>query len=76
MRLFSSIVSSFLPAQAGKGANRFRSPPPPGDSTFRSPSASIGFLLMAQLQFLATLSLVPSVGDSESLLSAFVDNLR
>lgn len=47
-----------------------------GDSTLRSPSATIGFLLMAQMQFLATLSLVPSVGNSESLLSAFVDNLR
>ncbi|CAM9165411.1 unnamed protein product, partial [Laminaria digitata] len=61
---------------AGKGADRFGSPPPIGESTFRSPSAAIGFLLMAQLQFLATLSLVPSVGDSESLLSAFVNNLR
>lgn len=73
---FSRVTSPLLLAQAGRGADRFGSPPPIGESTFRSPSAAIGFLLMAQLQFLATLSLVPSVGDSESLLSAFVDNLR
>lgn len=70
------MVSPILLAQAGKGGDRFGSPPPMGDSTLRSPSATIGFLLMAQMQFLATLSLVPSVGNSESLLSAFVDNLR
>lgn len=50
--------------------------PPPGQVTFRSPSATIGMLVMTQLQFLALLSLVPSIHDSTSFLAAFVDNLR
>lgn len=51
-------------------------PAPPGEVTFRSPSASIGMLVMSQLQFLALLSLVPSVHDSTSYLASFVENLR
>ena len=66
--------------QAGHGtaglAGAGQSAPPPGDATYRSPSASIGFLLMTQLQFLALLSLVPSIDESTSLLSSFVQNLR
>lgn len=65
--------------QAGRGAGGLSGngqPAPPGEVTFRSPSASIGLLLMTQLQFLALLSLVPSVHDSTSFLASFVENLR
>ncbi|CAM9252509.1 unnamed protein product, partial [Hapterophycus canaliculatus] len=62
---------------AGRGAGGLLgSAPLPGETTFRSPSASIGLLVMMQLQFLATLSLVSSVHDSTSLLSSFVQDLR
>ncbi|CAM9819079.1 unnamed protein product, partial [Ectocarpus sp. 8 AP-2014] len=62
---------------AGHGAGGLvGSTPAPGEASFRSPSASIGFLMMMQLQFLATLSLVQSVHDSASFLSSFVENLR
>lgn len=65
-------------AQAGHGAGGLAGnpPPPPGEVTFRSPSASIGLLVMTQLQFLALLSLVPSVHESTSFLASFVENLR
>lgn len=64
-------------AQVGHGAGGLAdNPPPPGEVTFRSPSASIGLLVMMQLQFLALLSLVPSVHESSSFLASFVENLR
>lgn len=66
--------------QAGVAGTLFspdgENPPPPGDATTRSPAASLGVLVMSQLQFLAILSLVDSVRDSSSLLSSFVENLR
>ncbi|CAN0564083.1 unnamed protein product, partial [Ectocarpus sp. 12 AP-2014] len=62
---------------AGHGAGGLvGNTPAPGEASFRSPSASIGLLIMMQLQFLATLSLVQSVHDSASFLSSFVENLR
>ncbi|CAB1113690.1 unnamed protein product [Ectocarpus sp. CCAP 1310/34] len=62
---------------AGHGAGGLvGNTPTPGEASFRSPSASIGLLMMTQLQFLATLSLVQSVHDSASSLSSFVENLR
>ncbi|CBJ28116.1 hypothetical protein Esi_0092_0020 [Ectocarpus siliculosus] len=73
----SSSTSSAAEIEAGHGAGGLvGSTPAPGEASFRSPSASIGFLMMMQLQFLATLSLVQSVHDSASFLSSFVENLR
>lgn len=62
--------------QAGKVITGGATAPAPGDASIRSPSASLGFAVMSQLQFIATLSLVASVRDTDSLLAPFVDNLR
>ncbi|CAM9339220.1 unnamed protein product, partial [Scytosiphon promiscuus] len=71
----AGAVVTILSAGGGAGG-LLGSAPPPGVATYRSPSASIGLLVMMQLQFLATLSLVSSVHDSTSALSSFVQDLR
>lgn len=45
-------------------------------ASVRQPSATIAFVLIAQIQFLATLSLVDNMGAEDSTLSDFADNLR
>lgn len=45
-------------------------------ASVRQPSATLAFVLIAQVQFLATLSLVDNTGAGESTLSGFTDNLR
>lgn len=42
----------------------------------RRPSATLAFVLMTQLQFLATLSLVDSTVNSDTWLSDFLIGLR
>ncbi|CAB1103298.1 unnamed protein product [Ectocarpus sp. CCAP 1310/34] len=51
-----------------------RENPPPASN--RRPSATLTFVLMTQLQFLATLSLVDYVMDEDSWLADFVTGLR
>lgn len=48
----------------------------PPHASKRRPSATLAFVLMTQLQFLATLSLVDYVMDEESWLADFVTGLR
>lgn len=45
-------------------------------ASVRRPSATLAFVLIAQIQFLATLSLVDNTGARDSTLSDFADNLR
>ena len=52
---------------------------PDGASTsnsIRRPSATIAFVLIAQIQFLATLSLVSRTGATDSNVSSFANNVR
>lgn len=42
----------------------------------RSPSSTLAWLMVVQVQFLAVLSLVDSVGTESSWLSNFLENLR
>lgn len=42
----------------------------------RSPSSTLAWLMLVQVQFLAVLSLVDSVGTESSWLSNFLENLR
>eukprot|EP00903_Cladosiphon_okamuranus_P017880 g16453.t1 len=71
-----ALVTILSVGHGGGGLSVSGQSPPPGEVTFRSPSASIGLLVMTKLQFLALLSLVPSVHDSTSFLASFVENLR
>ena len=48
----------------------------PGAASVRPPSVTLAILLITQIQFLATLSLVDSTGANDSLLSELVRNLR
>ena len=47
-----------------------------GVSSTRSPSSTLVWLMVAQAQFLAVLSLVDSVGSEASWLSSFLEYLR
>ena len=42
----------------------------------RAPAETMAFMALSQLQFLATLSMVDSTADDDSVLSDFVTNLR
>lgn len=48
----------------------------PNSASIRQPSATMAVVLVAQIQFLATLSLVDNTGAEESTLSDFAENLR
>ncbi|CAM9250711.1 unnamed protein product [Hapterophycus canaliculatus] len=48
----------------------------PNSASIRQPSATMAVVLVTQIQFLATLSLVDNTGTEESTVSDFADNLR
>ncbi|CAN0416896.1 unnamed protein product, partial [Laminaria digitata] len=48
----------------------------PGSATLRAPSATMALVLMGQMQFLATLSLVDSTGAEDSWILEFAKHLR
>eukprot|EP00903_Cladosiphon_okamuranus_P012907 g12051.t1 len=85
-----TTVSSMLGGTAGAAAPAIVGNPGPAGTTVtvqnpagaqntpsvRQPSATVAFVLVAQIQFLATLSLVDSTGAEDSTLSGFTENLR
>lgn len=64
-------TSASYPTRSTQEAANLRS-----SYSVRAPSATLALVLTGQLQFLATLSLVNSTGDADSLVSHFADNLR
>lgn len=63
-----SVQGEVVSGQAGAGATN--------SASIRQPSATMAIVLVAQIQFLATLSLVDNTGAEDSTVSAFADNLR
>ena len=47
-----------------------------GSSSVRAPSATMAVVLVGQIQFLATLSLVEPTGNEDSWVLDFAENLR
>ncbi|CAM9575765.1 unnamed protein product [Ectocarpus sp. 8 AP-2014] len=81
--MFGGAASVSTSASAAASANA--SMPPQGvlgaasvqpHVSVRAPSVTIAVLLLTQIQFLATLSLVDSTGAEDSLLSELTQNLR
>jgi len=62
--------------ERGTSVQDTASSPDRGASGMRQPSATLAFVLTAQIQFLATLSLVASIRARDSSLSSFAKNLR